>query len=259
MKRLVQVFMLFLVLLFVAAPAFSGNITIADDDYRSPKIGSGLGGEDNETEPGMALSQFWDLEGFFYDADNNLSMIGGFDFKNGYKDRDSGDIFISTVDGGPVYGHKKRTSGGDFTQDVSNSYKYDYVLDLNFKDSSYQVYKIDESTIVTTAIYDENEGSSPWQFNSEGNNGVFVESGTFTYLADVSTDFLGMDSNNIHYSLTGFDLSFLGHKTGFYSHFTMECGNDNLMGKGTVVPEPATLILLGSGLAGLAFYRRKKK
>ena len=31
------------------------------------------------------------------------------------------------------------------------------------------------------------------------------------------------------------------------------------MGKGTVIPEPATLILLGSGLAGLAFYRRKKK
>jgi len=59
--------------------------------------------------------------------------------------------------------------------------------------------------------------------------------------------------------LDGFDLSFLDHGTEFYSHYTMECGNDNLMGKGTVVPEPATLLLLGVGLLGMAYLKRTAK
>ncbi len=255
MKKMVLLF----ILLFVALPVFASNITIDDRNHRDSIIGTGQAGEDNETEPGMVLSQYWDLEGFFFNNDNQLSVVGGFDFKNGYEEMRSGDIFISTVEGGPVYGDKDRVPTGDTALDVLNTYKYNYVLDLDFDTSSYQVYEIGTSTTVTTAIYDENEGSSPWQFSSDGENGEFIKDGTFTYLADVSSEFSGMYGNNTHYAMTGFDLSFLGHNTDFYAHFTMECGNDNLMGKGTVVPEPATLILLGSGLAGLAFYRRKKK
>ncbi len=54
------------------------------------------------------------------------------------------------------------------------------------------------------------------------------------------------------------DLGFLDHGTTFTSHFTMGCGNDNLMGEATLAPEPATMALFGIGLIGLAGIGRKK-
>jgi hypothetical protein len=41
-------------------------------------------------------------------------------------------------------------------------------------------------------------------------------------------------------------------------HWTMSCANDVVEGGGTPVPEPATMLLLGSGLIGLAGFARKK-
>jgi len=44
-----------------SATIFGDNITIYDNDGY---YGSGVGYEDEETEPGMVNSQAWDLEGF---------------------------------------------------------------------------------------------------------------------------------------------------------------------------------------------------
>jgi len=48
--------------------------------------------------------------------------------------------------------------------------------------------------------------------------------------------------------------------TEFYAHYTMGCGNDNIMGQGEIIPnpEPATMLLLGFGLLGAAGLGRKK-
>ena len=248
MKKLI----LILLSIFIALPAFASNITIGDGNYRVTETGIGQGGEDQETEPGMVNSQAWDLEGFFLDG-NTLSMVGGFDFLNGvsgYSKYTSGDIFIA-VDGRPVFGD---IDGSNGFATVDNSYGFNYVLDLNFDEMIYAVLSLNNKSQVETAYYEANEGSSPWKYVSDGSE---VGRGTFSYGMIQSSGFVG-DS---HYLLTGFDLSFLGDGTDFYSHFTMGCGNDNLMGQGTTapVPEPATMVLLGSGLVGLALYRRKMK
>jgi hypothetical protein len=237
-------------MLFVVVPAFASNITIYDENgYR----GTGTGFEDEETEPGMDTHQVWDLEGFFLE-NNVLSIMGGFEIYRGvpgYPQYGSGGIFIAT-EGKPTFGDADGIKG---FLETNKSYGFNYVFDLNFAESTYIVWGIGNETILKTAYYSENEGSSPWRYVSGGvETGV---SGSFSQveLNDSASGFSG----GLHYFITGFDLSFLGHDTDFYAHFTMGCGNDNLMGKGTVVPEPATLILLGSGLAGMAFYRRKKK
>ena len=210
--------MLFLVFLFVALPAFASNITIEDGNYRTNETGIGQGAEDQEIEPGMTNDQSWDLEGFFLE-NNMLSMIGGFDFQAGQSGYASGDIFVS-VDDVPQYGdfHRGGANGSELQGD-SGTYGYEYVLDLDFSSMTYSVLGLSNNTVLQTAYYQQNEGSSPWKYVSGG----------------VTTAYGGSFS------------------------FTSGLSNDNLMGRGAVVPEPTTMVLLDSGLIGLAFYRRKMK
>jgi len=257
MYYLLRALLTALAVLAMITPVFAldlgTNITIydgnssADTGWYSPL-------EDDEVEPGMAASQVWDLEGVFL-QDNILSLVGGFDFKNGvdgYLDYTSGDIFISD-DEELRYGDIHRSANGFYNQSQDNpTYGYEYVIDLDFDVMAYVVVEINDNTELQTAFYLQNEGSSPWKYVGGGTETAY--SGSFSYSSISDTGFSG-DS---HYLLTGFDLSFLGHDTDFYSHFTMGCGNDNLMGQGTVVPEPSTFLLFGVG-GGLIFLARRRK
>jgi hypothetical protein len=215
-------------------------------------------GEDQEVEPGMDAGQDWDLEGFFYDdPTSTLSIVSGFDLLNGASEGQgpvytSGDIFLSSTT--PVYGD---IHGPDSSNtEVPNTYLYDYVLDVDWADGSYSLLEIDASTTVLTADVEVNQGSNPFQYVE----GAVATLGTGTFTVNTATD-AETGFSGVNHFYASFDLSDLLSEAEagsvFYSHFTMGCGNDNLMGQ-FEVPEPTTIALMTLGLAGLWFSRRRK-
>jgi hypothetical protein len=248
------------------------NITIWDGQ------GSGTGWngaqEDNEVTNGCEVGQKWDLEGF-YQKGYTLGMVAGFNFKTGEVGSgiryNSGDIFIDVSN--PLNAKYGTAAAGAHPI----NYGYEYVLDVDWNSNQYKIYDISQLTRALSLVsFSQNSVSNPFQYKPHFSNtglqndrAVLVSSGliyTFGTLAqaDNKDNLQGSGTNNTHYIAT-FDISFLetilGPDAEFLTHFTIGCGNDDLMGQGKTpsapVPEPATLLLLGSGILGLAGFRRK--
>ncbi len=226
--------------------------------------------EDNETEPGTSIGQEWDLEAFQIHG-QTLSLIGGYNFMTGQDTYASGDIFID-IDGDASWGVDV---GGGGTAIRSNSlFKWDYVIDLQQTvnasfDSTvssigtkYTVYKIDETTdqVISVAVA-ANAESNPWIYHSGGEAVTGHVNRDITAGLYTGGEYLGWGSNNTHHMLQ-FDLSFLGASVpdGAVFKFTMECGNDNLVGRYNHVPDSgATLAMLGGGLALIGGVQSKRR
>jgi hypothetical protein len=259
MKTILATLLISITIFLCIGTAGASNITISDnrvDSSSNTWYNRGNNpGEDQEVEPGMVTGQVWDLEGFFLNG-NKLTMVGGYNFKDGVNygghNYGSGDIFIDT-NGNAQYGTNANSS--------VKFNGYDYVLDLDFSNNTYDVYKLGSNTILKDVFSYNSPYSSFWRYDSNGDAVNGYQDVPFTYIAgltDAQTGFLGDAGSPSHYSMT-VDLGFLPAGTTFTSHFTMECGNDNLMGHGkTSVPEPATMLLFGSGLVGLAGFGRRK-
>jgi hypothetical protein len=283
---------LFIVAISVAVystPILGDNITQYDGQSNNEAWHGA--DEDQEVEPPDAKGQIWDLEGFFLNG-KNLSMVGGYDFKNGQQDpwRSgdehlylSGDIFIGK-NGSVVYGSEAGTAEEGY-DNISNSvFGYDYAVDIDVPNLTYTVYDIDENTELTNTYFKDNRPANPFQLASPGSETI-VGQGDLIYYSDKSDDeiaAMGNDANFLsdpegvyyysryrslglnsqtHNAVSGISLDFLPEGYGeFVAKFTMGCGNDNLVAVASV-PEPQMLSLIIIGIAGISIsgiFRRKK-
>ena len=237
------------------------NITISDLNNKGRGWHSDR--EDQETEPGTVTKQSWDLEGMFLDG-TTLSLVGGYDFMNGNSGIYTGDIFID-VDGDIVYGKDVTNIRGNGNKTISNVFGYDYVIDLTFDatslSSTYNVYKIDKTATVLSPYYRINDESGAYRY-VDGGELVGFDNVTYeTGFSDADTGFMGGSHN-----VLSVNLDFLADGTDFTAHYTMGCGNDDLMGAGsisggtpTATPEPGTLLLLSGGLFAILGIIKKRQ
>lgn len=216
--------------------------------------------EDQEVEPDQSTGQEWDLEGFFQQG-KTMTMVGGWDFVNGFGQGRgtiwSGDLFID-VTGDAMYGQAISSSGSDTL--VKNTFGYDYVYVLDFDNKSYNLYKINDQSMVWLVGFASNAGSNPYGYEEEGGGGTLLSSGLFEYISGLSNADVGLEGGS--HNAVILDLSdlakYLGEDVTFTAHFTMGCGNDNLMGQGHLVPLPSTLVLFATSLVGLGLLAGRK-
>ncbi len=269
-----------MVVMLVAAAAFAGNasalvggdVTIYDENSSAGGYGAWPGGyasqaEDQEVEPGSLTGQQWDTEGFFYDkTDYTLTLVGGWNFQNGYSGVFSGDIFIDT-NGDAQFGNEAH-AGTQYAPGavVADSFNYEYVIDVDWLSGNYAVYSTLGAMMETNGMVTE---SINWEANPlrrvAGGTALGV-TGTATYstATDAETGFVGGSHNTAAFDLDWL-VALLPEDSQATFHFTESCGNDYMMGFTSLrddtppppSPEPASLVLLGAGVLALAYRHRK--
>ncbi len=219
----------------------------------------------NRVYPGWG-GQMFDAEYLLYKQSGNILFLGlqtGFDLSDGVQS-------ATDNDGVGFYsGDLALSFDGLAANDSSDPDNYEYAFDFGLLTKNYDGAFVDVGSangIDVAGLYSvdgwNNEMVDQWEDASSPfamddgtrKSGYYVEN-SMVYGNELGSyyRYFALDLNQIlGTGWTEFDLA---------AHWTMSCGNDVIAGSVEIapVPEPATMLLFGTGLVGLAGVARKRK
>lgn len=109
-------------------------------------------------------------------------------------------------------------------------------------------------------LYDKDDGGNIVMSHVSNPRYIYREGQEVQFTPQANAKATGtwqIDNNWLSIYIAGDDILPVVTEVGF--HYAMTCGNDVIEGGVAPVPEPATMVLLGTGLIGLAGISRRKR